>query len=104
MSLYSLARYCTAPDLIKFACKNGIKENPMYMKCDICPNQNFCEIYFANTPAPELSPRELEIVNKSLEAARESKKPKLTPAEQWREIRIGMTVCAVILFIGWLLS
>lgn len=104
MSLYSLAQYCTAPDLIKFACKNGIKQNPMYMQCDICPNQNFCEIYFANTPAPELSPREKEMIRKDLENARNYNKPKLTPAEQWREIRIGMAVFAAIIFIGWLMS
>lgn len=72
----------------------------MYMKCDDCPNQNFCEIYFSRTPAPELSPEELEIVNKSF--AKE--KNKLTPAEQWKEIRTGMAVVAVILFLGRLLS
>lgn len=105
MSMYGLARYCTAPDVIKFACKNGIKENPMYMKCDECPNNISCEIYFSLNPAPPLSHEETEMIDRDLEAARNySKKPKLTPEEQSREIKIGMTVCAVICFIAWLLS
>lgn len=100
MSLYALARYNTAPDVVKFACRNGIKENPMYMKCEECANQSFCEIYFNLTPAPEFSPEESESVNKSFA----EEKNKLTPAEQWKEIRTGMAVVAVILFLGWLLS
>lgn len=38
MSLYALARYNTAPDVVKFACKNGISENPLYLQCDKCGN------------------------------------------------------------------
>lgn len=42
MSMYSSARHSTAPDMIHFACTHGISENPMYLKCDICPNHDTC--------------------------------------------------------------
>lgn len=41
--MYAVARYNTAPDMVHFACKHGIKQNPLYMQCDKCGNI-FCEI------------------------------------------------------------
>ena len=103
--MYARALSSTEPFVVKFACRNGITANPMYHKCDICQNRDLCEIYFELHPAPPLPPEEAEMVRKTLEAARNySKKPKLTPEEQSREIKIGMAVVAVICFIAWLLS
>ena len=97
MSLYHLARYCTAPDVIKFACKNGISENPMYLKCADCPNNISCEIYFDRTPAPELSPEESEMIDRDLENARKTNPRKLT-----RSNYFWMAFWAVLLFLAWL--
>lgn len=91
MSLYCLARYCTDPDVIKFACKNGISENPMYLKCKDCPNNISCEIYFDRTPAPTLSPAESEI-----ESA------KKTPRKLTRSNYFWMAFWAIIFLIAWL--
>ena len=191
----------TDPQSISFACNNGYSANPMYLKCDICPNHDTCskrislridEILRGNRGydlAPPYNPRnppeELQF-NKyfgwisdrfgnydmtgtcvfgepprdprghlycqqscpilrsreiyCLVAAKEmnardtdrrcrekmakkldgwekvfkdpetgyysdleSNRPK-SSAEQWREIKIGMAVWAVICFIAWLLS
>lgn len=102
--MHHLARFSTSPGMIKFACKNGIKQNPMFMKCDSCPNQSSCEIFFSNNPPTQLSQREKDLIQNDLDNARQNKNTNLTPAEQWQKIRIGMAVFAVIIFIAWLTS
>ena len=101
--MYAVARYCTSPDMIKFACKHGIKQNPMYMKCDDCLNQNFCEIYFRNTPAPKLSPQEKELVNKTYNDLHRKKK-KRTLADKWKEAHPAIIIFFVLIIISWLMS
>lgn len=101
--MYAVARYCTSPDMIKFACKHGIKQNPMYMKCDDCLNQNFCEIYFKLHPAPELSPQEKALVDKTYNDLHRQKK-KRTLAEKWKDARAATIVCIVLIVISWLAS
>ena len=43
MSWYNIARYSTSPDAVRFACMNGITQNPLYMQCDLCGN-DICHI------------------------------------------------------------
>lgn len=102
MSLYGLARYNTSPDMIKFACTHGIEQNPMYMKCDSCPNQSSCEIYFSNNPAPELSQREKDMIRNDLIAAREYGKTKSDG--HWSIFRIVMTIVFLLGFLGYIFA
>ena len=43
MSLYNIARYSTDPEMVRFACMNGITQNPLYMQCDVCGN-DICHV------------------------------------------------------------
>ena len=40
---YNIATWSTDPDMVRFACMNGITQNPLYMKCDECGN-SICHV------------------------------------------------------------
>ena len=40
---YNIATWSTDPDMVRFACMNGITQNPLYMKCDACGN-SICHV------------------------------------------------------------
>ena len=103
--MYVVSKYCTDPHAVKFACQHGIKENPLYLQCDKCGNV-FCEVRaeLEIKHGSDIFKHDSDLYSYMPEIMPEPQKQKLTPAEQWREIFIGMAVCAVICFIAWLTS
>lgn len=40
---YNIATWSTDPDMVRFACLNGITQNPLYMRCGECGN-SICHV------------------------------------------------------------
>lgn len=103
--MYVVSKYCTDPHAVKFACKHGIKENPLYLQCDKCGNFG-CEVRYELELkyGTDIFKHDNEFYMCPPEKKVEKEKPKLTPDEQNKEIFIGMFVLAVLFFLAWLAS